>query len=81
MLVATGAFFRRLSGAGEFRLGVGALRLTRPQQMAARHEQIGKRAGHEQPMRVLVQSAVADPGEAEDALDDEERVFNPGPDF
>lgn len=49
--------------------------------MAARHEQIGERAGHEQPMRILVQSAVADPGEAEDALDDEERVFNPGPDF
>lgn len=45
------------------------LRLARTQQVAARHEQIGERAGHEQSMGVLVQSAAADPGEAEHPFD------------
>ena len=62
-------------------LVLSALRQARLQQMAARHEQIGERAGHKQAMRVLVEPAVADPGEAEDALDDEERVFDLGPHF
>jgi hypothetical protein len=59
---------------------VSALRQARLQQMAARHEQIGERAGDEQAPRVLVEPAVADLGEAEHALDDEERVLNLGPD-
>ena len=58
---------------------VSALRQARLQQMAARHEQIGERAGDEQAVRVLVEPAVAGLGEAEDALDDEERVLNLGP--
>ena len=65
-------------GAGP---GSGALRLARRQQMAARHEQIGERAGDEQAMRVLVEAAVAHPGETKNPLDDEERVLDLGRTF
>ena len=49
--------------------------------MAARHEQIGQRAGDKQAMEVLVQSAIAHLGKAEHPLDDPDRVFDPGPHF
>jgi len=47
--------------------------------MVTSDEQIGERAGHEQAMRVLVQSSVTDLDEAEHPLDDEKRVFDFGP--
>src|SRR3954451_20851941 len=49
--------------------------------MAARHEQIGQRAGHEQTMGVLVEPAVAHLGKAEHPLDDPDRMLDPGPHF
>src|SRR5664279_4007112 len=55
---------------------VWSLRRARPQQLAASHEQIGERARDEQAMRVLVQSPVADLGEAEHPLDNEKRVLD-----
>ena len=51
------------------------------QEMAARHEQIGQRAGHEQAMSVLLQPAIAHLGKAEHPLDDPDRMFDPGPHF
>ena len=62
-------------------VGTRSYSQARPHEMAARHEQIGERAGDEQAVRVLVEPAVADLGEAEDALDDEERVLDLGPDL
>src|SRR6202007_2856624 len=47
--------------------------------MAARHEQIGQRASHEQAMGVLLQSAIAHLGKAEHPLDDADRMLDPGP--
>jgi len=49
--------------------------------MAARHEQIGQRAGHEQAMSVLLEPAIAHLSEAEHPLDDPDRMFDPGPHF
>src|SRR5215468_9686359 len=49
--------------------------------MPARDEQIGQRAGDEQTMEVLVQSAIAHLGKAEHPLDDADHVFDPGPHF
>src|SRR5215831_18808860 len=49
--------------------------------MAARHEQIGQRAGDKQAMEVLAQPAIAHLGKAEHSLDDPDRVFDPGPHF
>jgi hypothetical protein len=49
------------------------------QQILARHEQIGQRAGHEQALRVLLQPAIAHLGKAEYPLDDPDRMFNSGP--
>src|SRR6516165_8225641 len=49
--------------------------------MPARHEQIGQRAGHQQAMRVLLQAAVAQLGEAEYPLDDPDRMLDPGAHF
>src|SRR5215510_6716159 len=49
--------------------------------MAARHEQVGQRAGDKQAMEVLVQPAIARLGEAEHPLDDPDRMFDPGPHF
>ena len=49
--------------------------------MAARHEQIGQRAGGEQAVEVLVQSAIAHLGKAEHPLDDADRMFDPGTHF
>ena len=46
-----------------------ALRPLAAQEMAARHEQIGQRAGDEQAMEVLVQSAIAHLGKAEHPFD------------
>jgi len=48
--------------------------------MSPRHVQIDQSAGHEQPVGVLVQTAVTDLVEAEDALEDEKRVFDLGAD-
>ena len=47
--------------------------------MAARHEQVGQRAGDQQAMAVLVQPAIAQLGKTEHPLDDPDRVFDPGP--
>ena len=49
--------------------------------MAARHEQIGQRAGDEQTMGVFLQPAIAHLGKAEHPLDDPDRMFDPGPHF
>jgi len=49
--------------------------------MAARHEEIGQRAGYEQAMQVLRQSAIAHFGKAKHTLDDPDRMFDPGPHF
>ena len=49
--------------------------------MAARHEEIGQRAGYEQAMQVLRQSAIAHFGKAKHPLDDPDRMFDPGPHF
>src|SRR4029077_6265707 len=49
--------------------------------MAARDEQIGQRAGHDQAGGVLRQSAIAHLGEAEHPLDDSDRMFDPSPPF
>ena len=49
--------------------------------MAAHDEQIGQRSGHQQAMRVLRQTAIAQLGKAEHPLDDSDRMFNPGPHF
>src|SRR5205809_2055674 len=46
--------------------------------MAARHKQIGERAGHEQAVGVLCEPAVAHLGKAEHPLDDPDRMFDPG---
>ena len=47
--------------------------------MAARHEQVGERAGDKQAMSVLVEPAVADHDEAEQPLDDVEGMLDLGP--
>src|SRR5438309_8376412 len=49
--------------------------------MAAHCEQIGQRTGHEEAMRVLLQTAIAHLGKAEHPLDDPDHMFNPGPHF
>jgi len=49
--------------------------------MAARHEQIGQSAGHQQTVGVLVEPPIAHLGEAEHPLDDPDRMFDPGPDL
>src|SRR5262249_57451407 len=49
--------------------------------MAARHEQIGQRAGDEQAMEVLVQPAIAHLGKAEHPFDDPDRMLDAGPHF
>ena len=46
--------------------------------MAARHKQIGERAGHEQAVGVLCEPAIAHLGKAEHPLDDPDRMFDPG---
>ena len=45
--------------------------------MAARHKQIGERAGHEQAVGVLCEPAIAHLGKAEHPLDDPDRMFDP----
>src|SRR5215472_3003335 len=57
------------------------LRALATQEMAAHCEQIGQRAGHEEAMRVLLQSAIAHLGKAKHPLDDPDHMFNPGPHF
>ena len=47
--------------------------------MAARHKQIGERAGHEQAVGVLLEPAIAHLGKAEHPLDDPDRMFDVGP--
>src|SRR4030095_14076268 len=46
--------------------------------MAARHKQIGERAGHEQAVGVLGEPAIAHLGKAEHPLDDPDRMLDPG---
>ena len=48
------------------------------QQLTSNHVQIGQRTGHEQSIRILHETAVAHLGESEDALDDQERMFDFG---
>src|SRR6476620_11038096 len=67
--------------AAVFRRYCWHLRQLAAQEMPARHEQIGQRAGHEQAMSVLLQPAIAHLGKAEHSLDDPDRMFNPGPHF
>ena len=49
--------------------------------MAARDEQIGKRTGHEQVMRVLFEPAIAHLGKAEYPFDNPDGMFDLGPYF
>ena len=49
--------------------------------MAAHDEQIGKRTGHEQAMRVLFEPAITHLGKAEQPLDNPDRMFDLGPHF
>src|SRR5215469_6587669 len=49
--------------------------------MPARHEQIGERAGHEQAMSVLRQSAIAHLDKAKHSLNDPDRMLEPGSHF
>src|SRR5215470_6812671 len=49
--------------------------------MAARDEQIGERAGHDQAMRVLFEPAIAHLGKAKHSLDNPDRMFDLGPHF
>src|SRR3989440_11288906 len=49
--------------------------------MAARHEQIGQRAGDEQTMSVLLQPALAHLGKAEHPLADPDHMLDPSPHF
>lgn len=56
---------------------LGALRRLCAQQMAPGDEQIGEGAGHQQPVRVLVEPAIAHLGKAEDPLDDPDRMLDP----
>ena len=46
--------------------------------MAARDEQIGKRTGHEQAMRVLFEPAITHLGKAEHPLNDTDRMLDLG---
>ena len=73
-----GPLWRSLRPAVEAR---NTLHLLAAQQMPARHEQIGQRAGHEQTMGVFLQPAIAQLGKAEHPLDDADRMFDPGPHF
>ena len=50
------------------------------QQPPSHQIQVRQRARHEQSMRVLFQSSIPRRREAEDALDDQERMFDLGPD-
>ena len=77
-----GRFWCRIGVSARFAgLVADTLDLLAAQQMPARHEQIGQRAGHEQAMSVLRQPAIAHLGEAEHPLDDPDRMFDPGPHF
>jgi hypothetical protein len=66
-------------GAG-FRRGAGALRLLAAEQMAARNEKIGQRAGYEQAMRVLIEPLIANLGKAKHPFDDADRWQKARPD-
>lgn len=52
--------------------------LLKPEQVPARHEEVCQRGDDEQPIAVLLQSAVTHLGEAEDALDDQEGMLDLG---
>ena len=57
---------------------VDTLRRVTAQQMTARHEQIGQRAGHEQAMGILLQPAIAHLGKTKHALDDPDWMLDFG---
>ena len=57
-----------------------ALTLRCSQQMSPRHVQVDQPTSNKQPVGILLQAPVTDLVEAEDALEDEKRVFDPGPD-
>jgi hypothetical protein len=68
-------FFRRLRRSVP---SSGGSVLRGAQQSSTHQVQVGQRAGHDQSIPVLVQPSVACLGEAEDALDDEEGMLDPG---
>src|SRR5215469_12222956 len=49
--------------------------------MAARNEQIGERAGHDQAVRVLFEPAIAHLGKTKHSLDHPDCMFDLGPHF
>src|SRR6201998_2431738 len=67
--------------AGFAGLIADTLRRLTAQEMAARYEQMGQRASHEQAMGVLLQSAIAHLGKAEHPLDDADSMLDPSPHF
>src|SRR5919198_745364 len=72
----------RVARASHWSLGasLGTLYLLPPQRLAARHEQVRQRAGHNEPMPVLPQAPVADLGEAEHSFDHADRMLHLGAD-
>ena len=71
-----GWFWWRIGVSGWFACRVAdSLGLCAAQQVAARDEQIGQSAGHQQTVGVLVEPAIAHLGEAEHPLDDPDRMF------
>ena len=52
------------------------LRPCRSQEPSAHEVQIGERAGHEEPVGILLKAPITDLGEMEDALDDAKDVLD-----
>ena len=76
-MVRDGRFWCRIGVSARFAgLVADTLDLLAAQQIPARYERIGQRAGYEQAMRDLLQPAIAHLGEAEHPFDDPERMFN-----
>ena len=73
-----GSFWRRIGVCTVLPTRVSdTLRRLAAQEMPARHEQIGQRAGHEQAMSVFLEPAIAHLGKAEHPLDDPDRMLGP----
>ena len=76
-MVRDGRFWCRIGVSARFAgLVADTLDLLAAQQIPARYERIGQRAGYEQAMSVLLKPAIAHLGEAEHPFDDPERMFN-----
>ncbi len=54
------------------------LRPLQAKQISPRHEQVRQGTGHDEPVQVLRQAAIAHLGEPEDAFDDADRVLDLG---